>query len=363
MTITELDKIVASLPPEQRRLFERIFHFSIVSGHLSPPQSMHPWIEQHFGSLEQVVGQRIVKVTNLVTFEGALFNRLRSRRPIEAREQLHIEAQITEASKDDPLQNPERDTPEDSFGRVRGRKCITASNIAKYDGFHGMIVFQEHNPLRFSKEEIIDYLETGWRWAEKAHAQDPSARYYFFMWNCLWKAGASLTHGHSQVLLSRDMHYAKIEGLRRASLGYQAQWGSNYFDDLYGVHSSLGLGLEKGGTRILAYLSPIKDKEVILLAQQLDLSLQERIYEVLACLRDRMGVASFNLALATPPLSQAEEDWTGFPVLVRVVDRGDPKSAASDIGAMELYASSVIASDPFEVARLLKESLAPEGLA
>ena len=93
------------------------------------------------------------------------------------------------------------------------------------------------------------------------------------------------------------------------------------------------------------------------MGQHLDFSLKEKIYEVLACLRDQMHVTSFNLALATPPLSQTEEDWAGFPVLVRIVDRGDLKSAASDMGAMELYASSVISSDPFEVARLLKDSI------
>jgi len=356
MIITELDRIVASLPPEERRLFHRIFHFSIVSGRLCPPQSMHPWIQEHFGAVEEVSEQRIVKVTNLITFEGALFNRLRARRPIEAEGKPDIEAQIVERSKDDPLQNPRRNTPEDVFGRVEGKKCITASNIAKYDGLHGMVVFHEYNPLRFSKEGIIDYLETGWRWAEKAHAQDPCAKYYFFMWNCLWRAGASLIHGHAQLLLSRDMHYAKIEGLRHAALRYRGEYRSSYFQDLYRVHSSLGLGLEKEGTKVLAYLSPLKDREVILIAQQLDLSLKERIYEVLACLRDRMQVTSFNLALSTPPLSDAN-GWQGFPVLVRIVDRGDPKSMASDIGAMELYASSVISSDPFEVAGLLRESL------
>ena len=357
MTIPDLDRIVASLTPDERRLFQRIFHLSVVSGRLYPPRTMHPWIEEHFGSVNEVEEQRVVKVTNVITFEGALFNKLRGRRPIQAQDELDIGAKVLKASTDDPLRDPESNTPEDTFGRVQGESCITASNIAKYDALHGMVVFHEHDPLRFSKEAIIDYLETGWRWAEKAHELDSSAKYYFFMWNCLWKAGASLIHGHAQVLLSHDMAYAKIEGLRRASLRYRAEYGSNYFEDLYRVHFSLGLGLEREGVRIISYLSPIKDKEVILLGQHLDLSLKAKIYEVLACLRDQMHVTSFNLALATPPLSQTEEDWTGFPVLVRIVDRGDLKSAASDMGAMELYASSVISSDPFEVARLLKQCL------
>jgi len=361
MTIADLDKIVSSLTPDQRRLFQRIFHLSVVSGRLNPPPTMHPWIEEHFGSLEEVTEQRVVKVTNVVTSEGALFNMLRGRRPTDVEDGIDIGDRVLE-EEDHPclLQDAMSNTPEDIFGRVKGESCITASNIAKYDAFHGLVVFQEHNPLRFSREAIIDYLETGWRWAERAHELDSSANYYFFIWNCLWKAGASLVHGHAQVLLSHDRHYAKIEALRRAALRYRAEYGSAYFEDLYRVHLSLGLALERQGVRILSYLSPIKDKEVILLGQRLDLALKASIYEVLACLRDQMHVASFNLALATPPLGETEEDWTGFPVLVRIVDRGDLGSLASDVGAMELYASSVISSDPFEVARSLARCLAKE---
>jgi hypothetical protein len=42
-------------------------------------------------------------------------------------------------------------------------------------------------------------------------------------------------------------------------------------------------------------------------------------------------------------------------MVVRIVDRGDPNNKTADIGAMELYAASVIASDPFRVAEALRE--------
>ena len=109
--------------------------------------------------------------------------------------------------------------------------------------------------------------------------------------------------------------------------------------------------------RILTHLSPIKDNETILLAEDYGLSLKERIYEVLAWFRDSIGVACFNLSLVTPPLARTEESWAGFPVMVRLVDRGDPASTASDFGGMELFAASVIASDPLELARHLRGSL------
>ena len=55
-----------------------------------------------------------------------------------------------------------------------------------------------------------------------------------------------------------------------------------------------------------------------------------------------------------PPVAEVEEDWSGFPTVVRIVDRGDPANRTSDMGAMELYAASVVASDPFRVAEALR---------
>ena len=356
--ITDLDSLIETLSAEERKLFHRLFQYVITTGHLLVPEAMRGWVEGQFGSLEAVSSQKIVKITNLITFEEALFNRLRASRPLKADEKLNIEAQIAGAHEEpDPFRHPETDTPEDIFGRVEGEHSITASNVAKFDGMHGIVIFRDYNPLHFSRENIIDYLDTGWRWTEKAHEADPQAKYCFFMWNCLRRAGASLLHGHAQVILSRHMHYSRIEGLRRAALNYGAEYGSNYFEDLYKVHHTLGCAFEKEGIKVIASLTPVKEKEVLLIAGESDLSLKERIYEVLACFRDKMNVTSFNLALIPPPLAETEECWEGFPVLVRLVDRGDPDMVSSDIGSMELFASSIICSDPLEVTRLLKESL------
>ena len=158
-------------------------------------------------------------------------------------------------------------------------------------------------------------------------------------------------------MLTSDRHYARIEGLRQAALSYKQTYGSSYFADLFRVHRSAGCAVEKAGVRILAHLTPFKDNEVVLMAEELNLPFKERVYDVLACFRDRMNVTSFNLGLVTPPLAETEESWEGFPVMVRIVDRGDLNSRASDVGGMELYASSVVSSDPFESARQLRQCL------
>lgn len=351
-----LDDIVVELPHEQRSLFERIFRVGVRYGTIVPPPEMLPWIEKQFGSVEATLNQKIVRVTNLITLEGVLFNWLRSSRPVWKSQPFDLDAALAQDSGD-PLKDPYTGTPADVFGRVRGRYCVTASNIAKFDGFHGLVVFDEPNPLRWDREHLRDYLETAERWAKEAHRVDPEARYYLFIWNCLWRAGASLLHGHAQVMLGRDMHYAGVETLRRAGLLYQAEYRTNYFDDLYRAHEMVGCAFEHDGVRMIANLAPKKEHEVVLMSPGSSDALMDAIYDVLACLRDRLHVESFNVVIYRPPLGSTDENWEGFPVIVRIVDRGDLASRTADFGAMELYASSVVSSDPFMLAQALAADL------
>jgi hypothetical protein len=349
----DLDVLVEELPARQRALFDRILNVHVAHGRIVPPESMHPWILRQFGSLEDTLDQKIVRVTNLITLHGVLFNRLRSLRPLRRSRDLDLEGELQRAN-DDPLDNPLSETPADVFGRIEGQYCVTSSNIAKFDGLHGLIVFKEKNPLRFSREHLHDYMETGLRWARRAREEDPHAKYYLFIWNCLWRAGASLLHGHAQVLLGRDMHYPKVEYLRRAAMFYQGQYRMDYFEDLYRVHHSVGAAFEWNGVKVLANLTPIKENETLLMAPALSDALIDALYGVLSCYRDRMGVTSFNVAVYMPPIAETEEYWGGFPVVIRTVDRGDPMTRAADIGAMELYAASVLSSDPFHLIECLK---------
>jgi len=354
-SITQLAALVQALPQEEQQRFQRIFHVDSVVGELRAPPAMHAWIERHFGSLEAVQQQRIVKVTNLITVEGALFNALRGRRPAGAKDTADLEQTIRN-SRGDAFCRPLEATPEDAFGRVQGQHCITAANVAKYDGLCSVVIFDEHNPLVFGPEQVKDYFDTALSWARQAHCVDKEAVYFFLLWNCLWRSGSSVLHGHAQMSLGRGMHYAKVERLRRAALLYRIGHGVNYFDDLYAVHKALGLAVDDGPVRILAHLTPLKDKEVILMAPRLDDDLKRAIHKALRVYIDQLGVRSFNLALHLRPIDGVPEDWKGFPAQVRIVDRGDPQDRASDMGAMDLYGSSVVASDPFDVAQALRRA-------
>jgi galactose-1-phosphate uridylyltransferase len=176
------------------------------------------------------------------------------------------------------------------------------------------------------------------------------------MWNCLWRAGGSIIHGHAQVTATRGSHYPKVERLRRNASTYKREHGSDYFEDLTRVHASLGLDIPLEGVRAFASLSPIKEKELVVIGKDPgDASLSRAVGALLQGYVDNLGVRAFNVAFYMPPLGTVQQDWADFPTVVYIVDRGDPANRTSDMGAMELYAASVVASDPFRVAEALRE--------
>jgi hypothetical protein len=354
-SITELAEIVSALPPHTQQVFNHIFSVNVLKGTLKPPAQMLPWIEERFGSVDKVTRQKVVRVTNLVTAESSIFNPLRSLRPHDFSQAATDEPRNMTLMEDDPFSSPLDSTPEDPFGRVKGKYCITASNVAKFEQYHCVVIFKNHEPLSFNRSEVADYIGTGWKWAQKAHAYDPSAKYCLFLWNCTNRAGASIMHGHAQVIIGSGSHYAKVEQLCTAVSGYSNKYGRNYFNDLFMVHQALGLAWKSGDARTIVYLTALKQREVMVLGHSPDDSFTTSIYDVLSCFRDRLQVKSFNLGIIFPPLGDVS-GWEGFPLIARMVDRGDTGDLSSDIGAMEFYGANVVNSDPFETARALAES-------
>jgi hypothetical protein len=361
VSITELEERIAGLAPEARAAAERIYVVSTTTGTLVAPEQMRPWIEKLFGSVEAVATQRIVRVTDRVTLEGALFNDLRAKRPMSVPEKSGAEvAETIRTTENDPFCHPLTGTPADDFGRISGSLGLTASNVAKYDGYHGVLVFNTHDPLApMDGVAIADHFTTARRWAEAAFARDPIAPYYFLMWNCLWRAGGSIVHGHMQMTTTRGMHYPKVERLRQAALAYDAQYRRDYFDDLWLVHEALGLGVSVDGARVFATLTPIKEREIVVLGTPgaNERTIATGVSAALGALRG-IGMVAHDLALYVPPLAADGADWRRFPPVARLVDRGDPGNRTCDIGSMELYAASVIAADPFSVAAVLQASAA-----
>ena len=366
--ITHLDEIVAGLEPRERARFDRLYAWNQSTAHIDPPGPMEDWIAETFrylgptrrAVLEAVRSQPITHMVNRVTGQGTLFNAVRAARPLDAAGASNV-AEAIEASRGGPFCRPMALTPANAFGRI-GEK--TAANVAAYDGWHGLVIFEDHDPLRFRSDafqpsEVADLLATARAWADRAREADPDARFFLLVWNCLWKAGASIIHGHAQMVVGRAFHYAKVERLRQDARRYRAEHDADYFADLVAVHDALGLAEECGRVSALAHLAPVKNREVVLVAPAYDdPDLPRAIWRALKAYA-ALGVESFNLAVHTPPIGEPDPDWAGFPTLVYLVDRGPGSAGTTDWGGMELYASSVVSADPFDLAEALRAAPEP----
>ncbi|OYT43331.1 MAG: hypothetical protein B6U88_01365 [Candidatus Aenigmarchaeota archaeon ex4484_56] len=330
-------KKIIELPNYKSSLFSRIYSVSSCEGKLRLTEEIKKYVVDKFGSLDMVEKQTIVSVKNKFTKEQTLYNELRSKRPIEVKTNF----KISEIENTKGCAFCLNKTPADEFGRISGKYCITASNLTKYECNHGLIIFKEHNPLKIKLEYLEDYLETAKRWFD--NMDNKKIKTKLLLWNCLWRGAASIIHGHMQVVASKTK-YGKIELLENAKNNYNRKYKSDYFSDLYKIHNNLGLSKKIKNTKILFYLTPIKEKEIFIFSKTKNfVKISEGIYYVLKNLI-KIGVVSFNLVLFK----------IGDYYISRILDRGNILNRNCDIGGMELYAASVVSSDPFKLIRLFR---------
>ncbi len=360
--INQLDTLVAALPIQLQTAFKTIFTWQKSLGQAIPPPEMQPWVEQHFGTIQAVQQQHILKITNRLTLEGALFNPLRARRPAgHAGNDAELERWIASELSDNMFATPLTHTTADVFGRIHGKYCVSASNVAKYDAWHGLIIPNETHPLRFNATQVADYLATALRWIAMAHSYDPQAIYPMITWNCMPKSGATIVHGHWQIALTRGMHYARAELWRRAAEQYLTKTGRSYWQDFANIHSALSLHIPSQITSdsvsAFAHLTPLRNNEIVIfqdtaaLYSDMGHTLARCLHSFLRYLIDTQGMRAFNIGMALPPLQTTTESWQSVPVITRLGDRGPALTTRNDWGAMELYGTGVITADPFQVAR------------
>lgn len=347
LDITRLPGIVQELAPNTAEVVSRIYSWYVEPGRMVFPDAMKEWVREKYGDIET---QQIVRVTNNLTGESTLFNSVRARRPVltpRAEGARDVQA-LAEAG---PFANPLKETPADTFGRIDGDHWITASNIAKYDYLHAIIIAKEGNPYVTTEPQIADMISVAVRWCQDARRSNPEAVYPFLVWNFLWRAGASIVHNHAQVLLTHRPYTApaRIERVREE---YRCRYGAEYYDDLFRVHTAIGLGLVYRNARVMAHLTPKKEHEVVIVTQSPH-DLAPALAKALECYQN-IGVQSYNAAVYMPPL-----DEQGHYV-AWLVDRGDLGSRTSDIGGMELYAGTpVVSSDPFRLMEHLAAVMLP----
>ena len=320
---------------------------------------MTEWLVQHFGSVDAVREQTIVRVLNRWTLQGTHFSTLRGLRPIEGSSRDDLAREIA-ATRGGPFCNPETDTPADTWGRVRGRHAVTGANAAKYDAHHGVIVLDQHDPLAFDADTVVDIFAVGREWAERSRAEDPEASAYLLIWNCGWRAGGSVVHGHAQVLLGPDGHYASSSGCCATPPPIGRRPGAPTWPSWSRPTATWGWWPTSGRAWPCWPRSRrSRSARCWWLARRGSTSVNPRSprrWRRPSWPIATLGLRAFNLALQRPPLD-AGPAWGDIGPVVHIVDRGDPSSRSSDIGAMELFIASVVGSDPFETADRLRQAL------
>lgn len=350
-TIVDLPHIIDSFSDSSRRIFNSIFVTVAEEGELDPrcldPQKI-------------ACKQIIVRVFNQWDHSQAKFNSERAKRPQMYKPLDSLIAIIESERGKDAFCNYLTTTPKDPFGDIKGNSCVMVSNLFKSACFHGVQIFDEHNPLVVpTEDQFLDRFETADHWFQTAFKYNSKAIYPSYFQNQLAKAAASIWfHGHSQTGLETNFHEGEMERLFSTASFYHHLQDRNYFQDLFNAHQVVGLGVEKDGLMVFPSLTPVKEQQVVMLAKNFNTRTQSLVYKIYRHYAENLGVKSFNFAVGYPPLGPDGRDWRDFPTVISLVDRGDPMISNSDMGGAEvLLKSSIIAADPFKINEGLVKAL------
>ncbi|XP_062522744.1 uncharacterized protein LOC134197434 [Corticium candelabrum] len=345
--------------------FNGIYSLSKREGQVVLPDTFVPKVRKWLGGneelLKQVNRQSVTSVFNIYTHEGTLFSPLRAKRPGSGDFSPDVDKYIDElnrnSEKDCDFCNYKTMTAQSVFPRVESKLTASASNAFIYDGFHGLLFPRSHHPVKFSEEEVVDMMQTTIKWFKAGYNVDRSFKYPHMMWDILPKASASQPHPHVQVSLSPDHHYGQMEHLRISANQYAADHNRNYFTDVIELHHALGLTVKVGQAVAIAYLTPRKTNEVIVLSKTATDDFFRLIFYVIQALFDQK-IYAISSATVFPALHHFENPPANdLPAMSRIISRGGATSPRGDISAMELFGASNVFSDPWNVIANVQKSV------
>eukprot|EP01060_Flectonema_neradi_P006080 TRINITY_DN1405_c1_g1_i1.p1 TRINITY_DN1405_c1_g1~~TRINITY_DN1405_c1_g1_i1.p1 ORF type:complete len:423 (+),score=39.47 TRINITY_DN1405_c1_g1_i1:85-1353(+) len=348
---------------KNKDLITKLYSVEEKVGRLSVPDTFHDKVKEMFkaypggsDSLHFVESQTLVTIYNRYTHDHTLFNTIRRYRPGYREKLTDEEDRVLRKLIDDgrgdncDFCNPGR-TASDIFGKIEGTHCYIAANVAKYEKWHSLLISKEHDPLKFDLAAISDYLQTASKYFSKVHSVDPSAVAPHLMWDSTGRASASQMHQHMQMSISTH-YYTKAQILRDQSMEYSNQFGRSLFVDMASVHHQLGLLIRRGDAVLMSHLTPVKERELIVVGSTKSKEFAELLYLALRGLIDVAGTRSFSCAIVFESL----DNMDNTPGLARCIDRGAPQDVRNDVGAMEFYGSNNVGQDPFELMAKIREA-------
>lgn len=305
----------------------------------------------------ELVEQQVIIVRDRLVGRESLYNPLRARRfaavpdpspaattPSDAPAANCAWCTYWGVTADDPWTDPWGTVRSDD-GRVASR-----ANWARQAQVSGVVFGDSamHRVEGLSAQEFVmlfDVAEGYLRRALEWHVRP--LRFCMISMNSNARAGASVPHSHLQCVARHDRHFQFAE--QRA--GRRAR---DYWHRTYAAHRTLGLAGTEGNCLWWASLVPAKERDVTVLSRTVGEGARQ-IHRMVQRLHSH-GTRSFGLAAILSPAyfgrAAVPARFRLWPEVVwKLVDRGDPGTPHSDIGTMEFFASTVFATDPFDVAR------------
>jgi len=291
-------------------------------------------------------------------------------------------------------------TAANEWGRITGATgCITASNVAMASDAHGLVILPQHHPLRgLSAEIVADVFETAQAWAKctvehKLQQQEQQAGQEtvwlpLLLWNCGMGSGASMPHGHAQVIMGQGRLFGQAEMSRRCAAAHHAQTGRDFWSDVLWCHQIAGLAVavpavhlpgtaadterEAETCYMVAHLTPRASHELLVFGRTLA-ALGRGVQITMKVLQERFGSRCISIACALPALQQIGESslqaaYVARPgdsewIVARVLDHTEKPTAAGNmygttLATWEIYGPSVDDCDPYFATSCLKEAAA-----
>jgi len=205
-----------------------------------------------------------------------------------------------------------------------------------------------HDYLALDERQFEELVVAADEYVRAAHAR-MLADYFVIALNGGPKSASSVAHAHLQVVGRRSRHFAYPERIVHSC-------PPDYWYDAGAAHERMGLGVAAGSSSGFANVCPTKEADFTVLSR----SVVQSAPHVWALVRSLVarGTTSFSLAAIISPnhLSRATVDiryanWP--PVVWRFIDRGDVRGPQADIGTLELFGSTIVATDPYRVADAL----------
>ena len=95
---------------------------------------------------------------------------------------------------------------------------------------------------------------------------DPKAQYPDLSWDCMYKAGASQIHTHLQVSMGKNAYHGMMRRWLDASARYNNDYERDFLDDFVLIHKALGLVYEYKEVSVIVNIIPVKDQEIMIVA-------------------------------------------------------------------------------------------------